>query len=103
MLHIKGSSPEHSRGTCVDIHSRSSADQQFRAQGSAHRTYYCCTFSIVNVETYSCYVVSRAVLCKTITHIFIFLLRAYLVSFYTNLQDASIWAGVYQKLCTVGC
>ena len=24
---------------CVDRHSRSSADQQFRAQGSAHRTY----------------------------------------------------------------
>ena len=57
---------------CVDRHSRSSADQQFRAQGSAHRTYYCCTFSIVNVEIYSFYVVSRAVLCKTITHLFQF-------------------------------
>ena len=37
---------------CVNRHSRYSADQQFRAQGSAHRTYdYCCTFSIVHVET----------------------------------------------------
>ena len=65
---------------CVDRHSRSSADQQFRAQGSAHRTYYCCTFSIVNVETYSCYVVSRAVLCKTITHFFQFYIAS-VVSF----------------------
>ena len=45
---------------CVDRHSRSSADQQLRAQGSAHRTYYCCKFSIVNVETYSCHVVPVA-------------------------------------------
>ena len=48
---------------CVDRHSRSSPDQQFRAQGSAHRMYYCCTFSIVHVETYSWSVVSGAVLC----------------------------------------
>ena len=31
---------------------------------------------ILNVETYSSYVVSRAVLCKTITYFFNFLLRA---------------------------
>ena len=63
---------------CVDRHSRSSADQQFRAsadqqfraQDSAHRTYYCSTFSIVNVETYSCYVV------KQLHIVFNFLLQA---------------------------
>ena len=38
---IKGSSAEHSLlYVFVDRHSRSSADQQFRAQGSARRMYY---------------------------------------------------------------
>ena len=55
---------------CVDRHSHSSADHHFRAQGFAHRTYYCCTFSIVHVETYSSSVVSGAVLHTSMQNIF---------------------------------
>ena len=37
---------------------------------SAHRTYYCCTFSIVHVEAYSCSVVCGAVLHKSVQNKF---------------------------------
>ena len=66
MLRIKDSSAEHFPFlyVCVDRHSRSSADQQFRAQGSARRTYYCCTFSIVHYRNiFMLCSIRSAVLC----------------------------------------
>ena len=77
------------------LHSRSSADQQFRAQGSAHRTYYCCTFSIVHVGT--CSVRSCAVLCKTISD---FSKKKHFFSFFYCERSELL---LYKKLCTVRC
>ena len=58
-------SAEHSRCTWVDGLSRF-ADEQFGAQGSAHRTYYC-TFRSTCTNTFMLSNIGCAVvLCKTI-------------------------------------
>ena len=77
MLRVKSSSADHSLciyNVYIDIHALLLINN-FERRGSARRTYYCYIFSIVHVETYSCSVVSVAVLSKTVTHLF-FLLRA---------------------------